>query len=115
MKSKNKLSLKGMTLMEVIIAIAVMALIGMIVAMAGVSAIHNLRIAKNVSDKNAAQSPYASAKIGADPTGQMTLDLNGGAGHLTVDTFEVKVNETTGDRVGNYRYFEIPAPPAPGP
>ena len=45
---KKKLSLKGMTLMEVIIAIAVMAILGMIVAMAGVSAIYNLRIAKNV-------------------------------------------------------------------
>ena len=115
MKNKKKLSLKGMTLMEIIIAIAVMAILGMIVAMAGVSAIHNLRIAKNVSDKNAVQSPYASAKIGADPTGQMTIDLNG-TGHLTVNTFEVKVNETTGDRVGNYRYFEVPPPTVtPGP
>ena len=112
---KKKLSLKGMTLMEVIIAIAVMAILGMIVAMAGVSAIYNLRIAKNVSDKNAVQSPYASAKIGADPTGQMTIVLDGGTVNLTVDTFEVKENETTGDRVGNYRYFEVPAPVAPGP
>jgi hypothetical protein len=99
-----------MTLMECIIAIAVMAIISMIVVMAGVSAVHNLRIAHNVSEKNAAQSPYASAKIGADETGTLQLDLsgNGVSGQLNVKTYEVKENETTGDRVGNYRYFVNP-------
>ena len=118
MKTNKKLSLKGMTLMEIIIAIAVMAIISMIIVMAGVSAVHNLRIAHNVSEKNAKQSPYASAKIGADSTGQMTITLNNTAGSLTVDTYEVKENETSGDRVGNYRYFENPTPtptPTTGP
>jgi len=111
MKEKKKVSLKGMTLMEIIIAVAVMAIISMILVMAGVSAVHNLRIAHNVSEKNAAQSPYASAKLGADNTGTITFELdgNGAKGNLEVETYEVKENETSGDRVGNYRYFSNPA------
>ena len=76
MKEKKKLSLKGMTLMECIIAIAVMALIAMIVVVAGVSAVHNLRIAHNVSEKNAGQSPFASAKLNAQKTVEITIDLH---------------------------------------
>lgn len=108
MKEKKKLSLKGMTLMECIIAIAVMALIAMIVVVAGVSAVHNLRIAHNVSEKNAGQSPFASAKLNAQKTGEMTIDLHSasaGDGKIVVDTYEVKQAETSGDRVGNYRFF----------
>ena len=114
MNEKKKLSLKGMTLMECIIAIAVMAIISMIVVMAGVSAVHNLRIAHNVSEKNAKQSPYASAKLNAEKTGDMTIDLNGGTGHLNVETYEIKQDEDPGDRVGNYRYF-VAVSPSPSP
>ena len=120
MKKQKKLSLKGMTLMEIIIAIAVMAIISMIVVMAGVSAVHNLRIAHSVSEKNAVQSPFASAKLGDETDKKdMVIDLQitggGKSADLTVDSYEVKEGETPGDRVGNYRYFVNPTPPAPGP
>jgi prepilin-type N-terminal cleavage/methylation domain-containing protein len=118
MIEKKKLSLKGMTLMEIIIAIAVMAIISMIVVMAGVSAVHNMRIAHNVSEKNAAQSPFASAKLNSEKKGEMTIDLKSdkaGDGKITVDTYEVKQAETTGDRVGNYRYFVVHPTPTASP
>ena len=116
MKEKKKLSLKGMTLMEVIISIAVMAILSMIIVMAGVSAVHNLRIAHNVSEKNAKQSPFASAKLNSEKSGDMQIDITGSGvsdGHMNVDTYEVKHAESTGDRVGNYRYFVVPPSPTP--
>lgn len=115
MKEKKKLSLKGMTLMECIISIAVMAALAMIIVVAGVSAVTNLRIAHSVSEKNAAQSPYASAKIGGNNTGTLNIRLNGAgaSGSLNVDTYEIVEHESSDDRVGNYRYFETPVSPAP--
>ncbi len=113
MKEKKRKKLKGMTLMECIISIAVLALLAMIVVVAGVSAVTNMRAAHSVSEKNAAQSAYASAHIGAEKTGEMRIDMSGaGTGRINVDSLEVKVNESSDDKVGNYRYFEIPVPSA---
>lgn len=114
MKEKKKLSLKGMTLMECIISIAVLAALAMIVVVAGVSAVTNMRTAHVVSEKNAEQSAFASAKIGSEKTGQMKISMNGAgsSGSLSVDTYEVKQGESTDDKVGNYRYFEY-VPPTP--
>lgn len=113
MKEKKRKKLKGMTLMECIISIFVLAALAMIVVVAGVSAVTNMRTAKRVSDKNASQSAYASAKFGAEKSGEMRIDMSGaGTGRINVDAYEVKVDESPDDQVGNYRYFEIPVPSA---
>lgn len=106
MKEKKKLSLKGMTLMECIISIAVLACLAMIVVVAGYSAVTNMRTAHRVSEKNAEQSAFASAKIGSAKTGTMKINLSGaGTANIDLDTYEVTQGESTDDKVGNYRYF----------
>lgn len=110
MKRKKKKSLKGMTLMECIVAIAVLGALGMLVVLGAVSAVSNMRAAHSVSEKNAAQSPYASSKLNANSTGSMTFYLDGTDGHMTVDKFEVQQHQSTDDKVGNYRYFDLPTP-----
>lgn len=110
MKEKKKKSLKGMTLMECIIAVAVLAALGMLVVVGGVSAVTNLRAAHSVSEKNAVQSGFASARMenASTNTGTMHIYLDGNtANHVDVNKYEVKENESSDDKVGNYRYFEL--------
>lgn len=112
MTEKKKKSLKGMTLMEIIISIAVMAIVSMIIVMAGVSAVYHLKVAHSVSEKNAQQSPYASAKLG-DETTKKTLKLDlqvagGMSDSIEVDAYEVGQAESSSDKLGNYRYFVNP-------
>lgn len=110
----RKKTFKGMTLMEIIISVAVMVLIALIIVVAGVSAVTNLRVARNVSRKNAEQAPFAAEKDG-DKNGSINLVLNGAgsSGSLRVDTYEIKEHESADDRVGNYRYFETPVTTGP--
>jgi len=116
MKEKKKKSLKGMTLMECIIAVAVLAALGMLVVLGGVSTVNNLRAAHSVSEKNAAQSGFASSKIGAEKTGTMHIYLDGNnTNHVDVDRFEVKEHESSDDKVGNYRYFDLQPTATPTP
>ncbi|MBE6851897.1 MAG: hypothetical protein E7505_00270 [Ruminococcus sp.] len=105
MKTEKKKKLKGMTLMEVIVAVAIMVLLSTMLVIGAVSAVSNMRIAQSVSKKNAVQAPYAATQVDGNMTSTMTIKLDGTKASLEVDSYEVRIEESAKDRVGNYRYF----------
>lgn len=103
---------KGMSLLEIVVAMAVLMIIALMLVVGCQSAVTNARISKTVSDKCATQAPVASTHNAddADRT-EMKIKLTsdkGGSGDMNVYSYEVKDGEdTTKDRSGNYRYFVL--------
>jgi len=115
-KSKTK-KLKGMTLIELLISVALLIIISLILVVGATSAVYNIRTANRVSQKTASQAPYAANRIDAQTkaeTENSKLDLTirgtGTKGALNVKKHSVSVDSKSGDQVGDFRYFEyVPA------
>jgi len=108
----KKKSLKGMTLMEIIIAMTVMVICGTILAMACLSVVNNTRTARHVTTKVNEQAtvvenrdPSITAYREAD---QLHLEIRGGGGSadIGVDKFEAPTTQSPDEQnSGNLRYF----------
>lgn len=107
-----KKKLKGMTLMEIVVAMAVLMVISLMLVIGCEAAVVNARISKRVSDKSATQAPVAATR-NADNGDRVeaTIGLeasSGGKGDLNVYSYEVKTGEDPlNDRSGNYHYFVL--------
>ena len=80
---KSKKNLKGMTLYEIIIALAVFALMARILVGVGASIDRTTRSTNNLKSKIVAEKPYAANKVLTDPSGNsvataedMTITVN---------------------------------------
>jgi prepilin-type N-terminal cleavage/methylation domain-containing protein len=60
---KGKKTLKGMTLIEIIITIAILAMLCVILAMVGANIDATARATNNLKDKVVKESPYAANKV----------------------------------------------------
>lgn len=111
---KARKCLKGMTLLEVIIAMTILIVAATMLVSGAVSAVANMRAAQKVSSKTAVQAPYADTHKNAESDGTMTINVKvaGGTGNtFDVQKYHVKeVGDDTDDYVGNYRYFEYVKP-----
>ena len=109
---QNKKKLKGMTLLEVVVAIAVFAVAATLLVEAGLSVIYNVRSSKNLVKKVNYQSKIVAARpdpgVDSDITevGDMVLSLDAvgfsGAPVLSVKGYPVELYE---DVAGNLKYF----------
>lgn len=103
---------KGMTLMEIIIAMTVMVICGTILAMACVSVVNNTRTARHVTSKVNEQAtvvenrdPAITAYRESDPL-HLQIDGGGGSADINIDRYEAPTTQSPDDeRSGNLRYF----------
>lgn len=107
----KKKKLKGMTLMEIIIAMAVMIIIAGILVESAVAVVNNVRISKNVVSTVNVQAPEVENRDVATPyvTGDV-INLTGAGlrpANIAVDKYEATVTLPAGEqRSGNMKYFE---------
>ena len=118
---KNKKKLKGMTLIEIIIALAVFAMLGVLLVTASNVINAHIRATNNLNRKVTVQGPIAEAKNTADaiadgtieisvtPAGVSKIDLEGQV--YVAPTENVPVNAINGDL--NLKFvYEISTLPA---
>jgi prepilin-type N-terminal cleavage/methylation domain-containing protein len=108
----KKKSLKGMTLMEIIIAMTVMVICGTILALACMSVVTNTRVARHVTTKVNEQAtvvenrdPSITAYHEAD---QLNFQIHGGgaSANIGVDKYEAPTTQSPDEEnSGNLRYF----------
>lgn len=112
-KIKNKKNLKGTTLLEVVIAIAVFAIAATLLVEAGLSVIYNVRSSRNIVKKVNYQSKIVACKptsTSADiiDNGEMTLSLtvegDSCVGSVTVNGYEAITEK---DDEGNPKYEDV--------
>ena len=99
---KKKKTFKGMTLMEVIIAMVVMVIASSLLVVSAVSIINNTRTARRVVKNEAVVSAYVTEE-------ELKLQIVGAAAEYTlkVDKFEAPTTQAPEDeRSGNLRYFK---------
>ena len=108
---KQKKVLKGMTLIEVLIAMVVMVVSASMLVLCAVSIFNSVRTSKSVVNKVNEQASVAENKAVIVPyeTGQdIELQIVGDANSYTmkVDKFEVPTTQAPNDQhSGNFRYF----------
>ncbi len=124
---KKKKKLKGMTLIEIIVSIAVFAMISLILVMLGSSVNAQRRSAKKVNDKVAFQGPIAEAqndensllmndeyeivvkKKGSDSTSSVVKGKLYSAQGYIIDEDGNKVADPDAEKA-NLKYIEIQKP-----
>ena len=104
---------KGMTLMEIIIAMAVMVIVAGILVQAAVVVINNVRISKTVVTTVNVQSPEVENQTVITPYKEDdTINLTGAglsSASIKVDKYQATVTMSADDqRSGNLKYF-VPA------
>ena len=113
LKIKNKKTLKGMTLLEVVIAIAVFAIAATLLVEAGLSIIYNVKSSRNLVKKVNFQSKIVACKPDAGSsdivsTGTMILNISAdgvtGITPIEVNKYEA-ITETDDD--GNAVYEDV--------
>jgi len=111
MNKKSK-KFKGMTLVECIVAMAVLIIISVILIAGLSAAVFNIRVSQRVNAKTALQAPYADNKIDTNNDGkaQVKLEYAAVTGIMEVDKYHVDKNIKAQDYVGDYRYFEYIPP-----
>lgn len=96
---KSKKNLKGMTLYEIIIALAVFALMARILVGVGVSIDRTTRSTNNLKSKIVAEKPYAANKVLTDPSGNsvasaeemtVTVNCNGASVVMEADKYNTE-------------------------
>ena len=109
----NKKKLKGMTLMEIIIAMAVLIIIAGILVESAVAVVNNVRVSKSVVRTVNIQAPEVENRDVLTPyvTGDV-INLTGDGlspANISVDKYEATVTLPDGEqRSGNMKYF-VPA------
>lgn len=116
MKKKRR-SLKGMTLVEVVVSMLLIVILAAMLVTAVTSAVLHMRTAKKVSDKTATQAPYAASHSVGEADGTMVLSFKHGVaeGNMTVDKYYIKQGESIDEKSGNFRYFEYVEVTTPAP
>lgn len=104
--------LKGMTLMEIIIAMTVMVISGTILAMACLAVVNNTRTARHVTTKVNEQATVVENR---DPSitayqeaNQLHFQIDGGtaSADIGIDKYEAPTTQAPEDEMsGNLRYF----------
>lgn len=111
MKKIMKRKLKGMTLMEIIIAIAIVAVMSTVLVVAA-SAINNyLYSARNVNDRVANQAPIAQAKdvkAGHEVSGGVSIKLTPTGGSFSADALNKDI-ELSGKSYAVYNDAQMQA------
>ncbi len=106
---KKPKKLKGMSLAEIVVAMAVLIIVAVMLVIGCTSAVQNARIAKQVSDKSATQAPYASSRRTTTSSGNLNINLrlHGTTTRsvMNVDTYNVTEGSGADDRSGDYKYF----------
>lgn len=108
----KRFKLKGMTLMEVIIAMVVMVICASILVIGATAVVNNTRTARHVITKVDEQAPDVEnhpAAITAYETGAaLNISFNGAAGNaIPIDKFEAPTTQVSSDQAcGNLKYFE---------
>ncbi len=112
-KFKVKKKLKGTTLLEVVIAIAVFAIAATLLVEAGLSVIYNVRSSRNLVKKVNFQSKIVASRPASDSdqivnTGTMNLTLSTN-GYTAINDIEVNKYEsiTETDDEGNPIYEDV--------
>lgn len=112
---KKRRSLKGMTLMECIIAMVVLVILASLVAESAVGIVSNLRTSKSVVEKVNYQSHFVSSRSGAN-TNNINFTLVDGSGASLPDSHPISVQVFESpedpaaqyadyDKAGNLKYF----------
>lgn len=103
--------LKGMTLMEIIIAMAVLIIVAGILVESAVVVINNIRISKNVVNTVNIQAPETENHQVVDSYDTAVLELRGASltpADLTIDKYQATVTlPADSQRSGNLKYFLI--------
>lgn len=113
----KKKKLKGMTLMEVIIAMVIMAICGSLLVEACVCVVNNTRTARRVTSKVDEQATVIENRPDEVTAYQEkdTIELKMGAQPavtMVVDKFEAPTTQVSEEqRAGNLKYF-VPSPTA---
>lgn len=108
----KKKKLKGMTLMEVIVAMVVMAICGSLLVEACVCVVTNTRTARTVIskvDEQATDVENRQASITAYEEGAtLNIEYNGHPGNIVIDKFEAPTTQVAEDqKSGNLKYFRV--------
>lgn len=116
---RRKRPLKGMTLMEVIIAMVVLVILASLCVEAAVGIISNVRTSKSVVQKVNYQSSFVTARSGSS-SGTLSFKLVDDKGseiladeeNISVNIFEAPVDPAGKykdyDKAGNLKYFVHP-------
>ena len=107
----KKKKLKGMTLMEIIIAMVVMAICGSLLVEACVCVVNNTRTARRVTskvDEQASDVVNRPPAITAYEEGaNLHLSFGGSSGDITIDKFEAPTTQVSDEqKAGNLKYFK---------
>ncbi|MDO5560941.1 MAG: prepilin-type N-terminal cleavage/methylation domain-containing protein [Oscillospiraceae bacterium] len=114
MKKSPQKSFKGMTLVEVVVAMGVVVVVAAMLICAVESAIINMRTANKVSDKTANQAAYAANRTDGVTDGTMNIQLeyNATTGRVNAEKYHVTEPPVSGPPlyngadVGDHKYFE---------
>lgn len=99
---KNKKNLKGMTLYEIIIAIAVFALMARVLVGVGMGIDKTTRATNNLKNKIVTEKPYAANKLTQDPSGNSIATSKEMTVRVSLDgTFHFKDNSGNDSSVTN--------------
>lgn len=112
-KQSKKKKLKGMTLMEIIIAMVILVILSALIAEAGSGIVSNIRTSKSVVEKVNYQSKFVASKSGTTAAGTVSLELSDDYGSstspITANIFEAPTDTdaiySSYDRAGNLKYF----------
>lgn len=94
-EEKEKKSLKGMTLLEIIIAMVVLVIISTLIAEAGVGVVNNVRASKSVIEKVNYQSKYISGHS------KTYKDVDGNEQNMNKTSLSFQLQDTAGGNLGN--------------
>lgn len=100
---KKKKKLKGMTLVEIIISMAVFAMLGVILLRVGCLIDSTTKASSRLNKRVNEQSPYAAAQV----THYIEYDEDGNAVVNELDSKPVEINVSVSDEHGNLRSVTI--------
>lgn len=108
----KKKKLKGMTLMEVIVAMVVMAICGSLLVEACVCVVTNTRTARTVISKVDEQSTDVENRRSSitpyEEGATLHIEYNGHDGNIAIDKFEAPTVQTPEEqKSGNLKYFRV--------
>lgn len=92
---KNRKSLKGMTLLEIIIAMVVLVVMSTLIAEAGVGVVNNVRASKSVIEKVNYQSKYITGHS------KTYKDVDGNEQNMAKSSVSFQLQSETGSNLGN--------------
>lgn len=94
-ENDKKKHLKGMTLLEVIIAMVVLVVLSTLIAEAGVGVVNNVRASKSVIEKVNYQSKYISGQS------KTYKDVDGNDQNMNKTSISFQLQSTVGGNLGN--------------